>query len=951
MASTHALKKNYRCDRSLQQFYTGGPFAVGLAPGGDGEGGAEAEAFLRAHAVGSVLGRELGIGVIASLGHDGPIMAMACHASGGLLATAGADKKVCVWDVDGGFCTHFLRGHTGVVTTIMFHKDPKSLLLFSGSEDGTVRVWSLETKKCVAVLKEHFSAVSSLTLSDDGQTLLSAGRDKIVTAWDIRKYSSKKTIPTYEMIEAVSFIGSGSEFLACLGIEVANIKEKVSGYFLTVGERGVVRIWCLESFCSIVAKELMMGPTFELSLYRRLIGYNDEILDLKFVGEEEQYLAVATNLEQVRVYDVASMSCSYVLAGHTEIVVCIDTCVSASGKTVVVAGSKDNTVRLWDAERKNCIGIGKGHLGAVGSVAFSKKTKNYFVSGSSDQTIKVWTWDDALGDAEDEVPLKAKAVVAAHDKDINSLAISPNDGLVCSGSEDRTACIWKLPNLVSSVVLKGHKRGIWSVEFSPVEPCVTTSSGDRTIKIWSIAGGSCLKTFEGHTSSVLRASFLSRGTQVVSCGSVGLVKLWTIETNECIATYDKHDGKVWALAVGMKTEMVATGGADAVVNLWHDCTMEDKQEDFLKKATTGPINVASYSFRRKAPHIESTIVSRKSLWLAILLHDSLIEPHENVMKKTTISPVKIRRTSVRLSRAYRKKTIKWSKYNTKLLYECCLEEMKSLEKLSYKVIAQKLHGKGLTSDEKNVREKILSAKRLYTFWKEKVEAVPVANRDNKWWDKILKKRKSTPTYRNLKDRPPENLEFLEIMFGPRAGKNVPHVPPVVQSRHQPVSAPTTLPSRADASTEWKEFTTPEGRKCYFNKVTKQSKWTIPDELKVARELAEKASNQQPERESGIAASALVGSAASEPSTIPANQSSSAVGIIAPSSHDGSSNSVPPGAAPSHNVENTSSSIVDMQNCGPSTAVVPVATSTEVPLVATDAGASRNNNENPSLTTG
>ena len=39
--------------------------------------------------------------------------------------------------------------------------------------------------------------------------------------------------------------------------------------------------------------------TFELSLYRRLIGYNDEILDLKFVGEEEQYLAVATNLEQV----------------------------------------------------------------------------------------------------------------------------------------------------------------------------------------------------------------------------------------------------------------------------------------------------------------------------------------------------------------------------------------------------------------------------------------------------------------------------------------------------------------------------------------------------------------------------------------------------------------------------------------------------------------------------
>lgn len=560
-------------------------------------------------------------------GHDGPVMAMACHASGGLLATAGADKKVCVWDVDGGFCTHFFRGHTGVVTTIMFHKDPKRLLLFSGSDDGTVRVWNLDSKKCIFVLKEHFSAVTSLALSEDGQTLLSAGRDKVVNVWDVRKYSSKKTIPTYEMIEAVSFIGPGSGFLACLGVERANFKGKTNGYFLTVGERGVVRIWCLESALCIFEQQssdvtinseneesrrgftsTIMLPndqgllcvtadqqflfycstrtdegTFELNLYKRLIGYNDEILDLKFVGEEEQYLAVATNLEQVRVYDVASMSCSYVLAGHTEIVVCLDTCVSASGKTLVVTGSKDNTVRLWDMEKRSCIGIGKGHLGAVGSVAFSKKSKNFFVSGSSDRTLKIWSWDDTLSDADDEVPLKAKAVVAAHDKDINSLSVSLNDGLVCSGSEDRTACIWKLPNLVSSVVLKGHKRGIWSVEFSPVEQCVITSSGDRTVKIWAVADGSCLKTFEGHTSSVLRASFLSRGTQFVSCGSDGLVKLWTIKTNECIATYDKHDGKVWALAVGRKTEMLATGGTDAVLNLWHDCTMEDKQEDFRKK--------------------------------------------------------------------------------------------------------------------------------------------------------------------------------------------------------------------------------------------------------------------------------------------------------------------------------------------------------------------------------
>ncbi|KAL6647668.1 hypothetical protein ACP70R_015105 [Stipagrostis hirtigluma subsp. patula] len=226
-------------------------------------------------------------------------------------------------------------------------------------------------------------------------------------------------------------------------------------------------------------------------------------------------------------------------------------------------------------------------------------------------------------------------------------------------------------------------------------------------------------------------------------------------------------------------------------------------------------------------------------------------------------------------------------------------------------------------------------------------------------------------------------------WGTAPGQSVPHVTALVQPGHQPMSAPATLQSvnssepsssdwqehtaadgkkyyfnkktrqsswekpvelmtpleKADASTEWKEFTTPEGRKYYYNKVTKQSKWTIPDELKAARELAEKASNQQPDRETGTTANAHVSSASAEPSTVPPNQSSSAVGTIASSSHDASANSILPNAGAIHNVDNiSSSSNVSAQNDGPSSAVVPVTISTEAPLVATDAGSGRNNSE-------
>lgn len=656
-AAAIVQKRNYKCVKSLEQFYSGGAYAVSndgcfivcacdetikIINSSDASVKSTIESdstpvtalclspnanflFSSSHS------RQIRVWDLSTFqclrswkGHEGPISGMCCDASGGLLATAGNDGKVMVWDVDGGFCTHYFKGHTMVVSTVMFHSDPKKLLLFSGSEDTTARVWDLTTKKCIASLQKHQSAVTSIRLSEDGWTLLTAGRDKLVYLWDLHDYSCKSSVVVHEAVEAICIIDSSSPFASCLASSVQLLEKQRKGkgiQFITVGERGIVRIWdsngavchyeqtssdfavgsednrrgftsavmlpSSQGLLTVTADQefLFYSPTetsdgMSLNLNKRLVGYNEEIVDMKFLGEEEQFLAVATSVEQVRVYDLVSMSCSYVLAGHTDIVLSLDTCVSTSGRTLIVTGSKDNTVRLWETDGRACIGVGVGHLGAVGAVAFSKKSRNFFVSGSTDCTLKVWSFDGLLnGDSN----LKVKAAAASHDKDINSIAIAPNDSLVCSGSQDRTACIRRLPDLVSVTVLRGHKRGIWSVEFSPVDQCVITASGDKTVKIWAISDGSCLKTFEGHTSSVLRAFFVTRGSQFVSCGADGLVKLWTVKTNECIATYDQHEDKIWALAIGKKTEMLATGGSDAVVSLWHDSTTADKEEEFRKE--------------------------------------------------------------------------------------------------------------------------------------------------------------------------------------------------------------------------------------------------------------------------------------------------------------------------------------------------------------------------------
>lgn len=69
---------------------------------------------------------------------------------------------------------------------------------------------------------------------------------QIVTLWDLHDYSSKKTVITNEAVESVCPIGAGSPFALSLDSYRQNSKKHAGSqatHFVTVGERGIVRIW------------------------------------------------------------------------------------------------------------------------------------------------------------------------------------------------------------------------------------------------------------------------------------------------------------------------------------------------------------------------------------------------------------------------------------------------------------------------------------------------------------------------------------------------------------------------------------------------------------------------------------------------------------------------------------------------------------------------------------
>jgi len=153
-------------------------------------------------------------------------------------------------------------------------------------------------------------------------------------------------------------------------------------------------------------------------------------------------------------------------------------------------------------------------------------------------------------------------ILPGHLGSVFSVAISPDNTFIVTGSYDRTARIW-YPN-GKQTILQGHEHPVTAVAISPDNRCIITGSWDQKAIIWDTKTGRSIRTLNEHPNTVTSVAFSPDNTFIVT-GSGGVASIWHSNDKKAYL----YATAIRSIAISPDNTFIVTGSGDARARIWN----------------------------------------------------------------------------------------------------------------------------------------------------------------------------------------------------------------------------------------------------------------------------------------------------------------------------------------------------------------------------------------------
>ena len=439
-----------------------------------------------------------------TLPHGSPVYKIRFSQDGEILASAGLDGIVKLWNGQGQLLST-CEGHDKEVTGLSF--SPTGEILATASADGTIKFWHWNKDSCQqltvpppATIPGWLKWGKDLSFSPDGQLLAVATEDwqiKLLEVGDTQLPQILKIFPTKHPRDIMSMSLSPDDNIIATGdlngtIKIHNISDGAEintlkghnnkwiydldfshdGELLASGGRDdKICLWKIKitekekSHCDSLQHESLRPLTIDFSHDGQILasGSTDGKFHLWNLGDKKPFFSERSHGDKDRgilVWDVD---------------------ISPDNQTIAIVG-QDGSIKLFSRKDEKLFAFPHGHKGVINSVSFHPDGK-ILATASADGTVKLWNLKGKLLDT-----------LEGYTNEVLDVSFSRDGKMLASASNDGTVKLWelkvKLWNLKGEFLntFHSHQVGLKKIRFSrDVNTLISVSGGsDRAIILWNL---------------------------------------------------------------------------------------------------------------------------------------------------------------------------------------------------------------------------------------------------------------------------------------------------------------------------------------------------------------------------------------------------------------------------------------------------------------------------------